>query len=219
MSSIWKWLIPVGVVGGLVAVATMGHAAAGPAHLSAGKPMPDALKKSVDSALQSADPIVMRGLAAKVRQLGYAGQAASLEAAALAIEQAISGTPPAARAGTTRAALPAPGSERELAGRVALLYTGARAGSEGKEAQDTLRRFQTLETRRGFYKGNVDGLYGAKSARALASDHHIVPPVPLYWPRKEPEVTKRDYRALLQKLAQRDPQRAEEWNRAAAAVA
>jgi len=218
--SVWKWLIPVGVVGGIVAVTHYAHAATGAPQLPAGKPMPEALKKSIDSALQSADPLVMRGLSSKVRQLGYPGQADSLEQAALAIEQAISGTPPAAKPGALRrTALPAPGSERELAGRVALLYTGARMGQEGKEAQDTLVRFQTVEAQRGFYKGNVDGLYGAKSATALARDHHIIPPNPLYWPRKDPEGMKRQYRAMLQKQASGDPQRAEEWNRAAAAVA
>jgi len=69
--SIWKWLLPVGVVGGIFAVTHMAHAST-PAHaqLGSGKPMPDALKKSVDSALQSADPIVMRGLASKLHQLG-----------------------------------------------------------------------------------------------------------------------------------------------------
>lgn len=212
------WLIPVAAVAGLFGVVSVAHAMHGPAQVG---PMPDALKKKVAAALASADPARMRKVAAEVKSDGYPAQAATLETAANAIEAKIRSTPAVTKETISPKAESQPVSpdERKLAGRVALAFTGQTAGSEGAEAQALLKRYQEVEKAREFYKGNIDGLWGPKSGLSMALDHHIVPPPPLYWPKKNTAAVKQTYKANLRQLGAADPQRAEEWNQAANAIA
>jgi hypothetical protein len=71
---------------------------------------------------------------------------------------------------------------------------------------------------RGFYVGNIDGLYGPKSALALANDQQIVPPKPLYYAKKDPKAARDAYVSALLAYAAKDPQRREEWQAAAVAA-
>ncbi len=211
------WLIPVTAIGAVVGLASVAHAKHGPAQVG---PMPDGLKKKIAAALAGAEPEAMRRLAASLRSEGYPAQASSLENAANAIEAKIRATPNVTKENVHPKAerQPVSSDERKLAGRVALAFTGKTAGTEGADAQTLLKRYQEIEKARDFYKGNIDGLYGPKSALSLALDHQIVPPLPLYWPKKNMPGVKQNYRANLRQLAQGDPQRAEEWNQAASAV-
>jgi len=205
--------------------------AGGAAYLMSGghdnsKPVPPAVVQQVAAAIKTGDPAVMRDVAAVVRKAGYAAQATSLEGAASELEAAIKGTP-ATRAGRTadpaqgRGKLnPAPRADstaaRRQAGQVAQLLASmtlaeARASAAVKSA---VSDFELLERSRGFYIGNIDGLYGPKAALALATDHGIVPPHPLYWPKKDPKGAKAVYQSQLARFASADPQRREEWQQA-----
>jgi|SRR5882672_1325113 len=212
------WLIPVAAVGGLFGLVSVAHAMHGPQQVG---PMPEALKKKIAHALAGADPSKMRSVASEARSDGYPGQAQTLENAANAIEARIRATPNVTKETLHPKAESQPVSpdERKLAGRVALAFTGQTAGTEGADAQALLKRYQEIEKAREYYRGNIDGLYGPKSALSLALDHHIVPPPPLYWPRKASAASKQNYIANLRQLAAGDSQRAEEWNQAANAIA
>lgn len=220
MGAVAKVLVSLGVVGAIVGVVQYAHAASEP-------DATPAIRQQVTKALASADPAVMRKLATSLRQQGYTEQAKSLETAATEVERGIKGAGGAAAAvGKVKKALgagakvsPAHSPQRSLAGQVALAFTGAKAGSEGQAAQELLKRFQREEVTRKFYVGNIDGLYGPKSALALAFDHGIVPPTPLYWPKANMAAAKVAYAAKLNSKAAKDPQRAEEWHQAASLVA
>lgn len=203
------------VVGGVAAVA----AVVGIAHvaMAASEPdtIPQTLRVQIAKALAGADPDQMRALATSLRQQGYSAQATSLENAAAEVEQGIKAAGGKALPAPRKSGSPAKPAQRSLAGKVALAYTGATKYKEGAEAQNLLKVFQQEEKTRGFYQGNIDGLYGAKSALALAFDHGIVPPTPLYWPKKDEAGAKRAYAAKLLTKVQKDPQRAEEWQAAA----
>lgn len=190
--------------------------------------VPDRIVKAVAAAIKSGDPTVMRSVAGTLRTEGFSKQAASLEDAASELANAISSTP-AAKAGKAQAPVkgragtlnPAPradsASARRQAGALAqLLSSMTLAEARGSAAvQAAVRDFQSLEKSRGHYIGNLDGLYGPKSALALAADHGIVPPHPVYWPKKDPKGAKAVYQAQLARFASADPQRREEWNQAA----
>jgi hypothetical protein len=94
-----------------------------------------------------------------------------------------------------------------LASRLTLMLMGTRPGSEDRTL---LRAFQAQEGLR------PSGVYGLRTAEALAVNYGIVPPAPRYWGRRgDPDAgTKVAYNAFLETFAQRDPQRAEEWRRA-----
>ncbi len=189
--------------------------------------VPARVVNAVAAAIKSGDPTVMRSVAGTLRNEGFAKQAASLEDAATELANAISSTP-AAKPGKALAAAtgrgklnPAPkadsASARRVAGALAqLLSSMTLAQARASTAlQAAVKDFQLQEKQRGFYVGNIDGLYGAKSALALATDHGIVPPHPVYWPKKDPKSAKAVYQAQLAKYAAADPQRREEWNQAA----
>ena len=177
--------------------------------------MPANLIALVNAAVESADPTVMRATAAKVRQAGFPVAATSLESAALAVEQAIANTP-ATRAGVNPAPKADDPDARALAGRLAQLLSGLSL-ADARNSQDVknlVLAFEAQEKRRGFYVGNLDGLYGPKAALTLAQDHGIVPPHPLFWPKKNASAAKAAYKNALAVFVSSDPQRAEEWTQA-----
>jgi hypothetical protein len=177
--------------------------------------MPANLVTLVNASVESADPTIMRATAAKIRAAGFPAAANSLEAAALIVQKAIDATP------ATRATVnPAPKADdpdaRALAGRLAQLLSGLSL-SDARNSQDVknlVLAYEAQEKRRGFYVGNLDGIFGPKAALTLAQDHGIVPPHPLYWPKKDPAGAKRTYKASLATFVASDPQRAEEWTQA-----
>lgn len=59
------------------------------------------------------------------------------------------------------------------------------------------------------------GFYGPSTALSLARSYGIVPPKPLYWTESRTGKSKANYRDALRALAANDPQRSEEWLRAA----
>lgn len=190
--------------------------------------VPQKVINSVAAALKSDDPEVMQSVAAQLRSQGYAAQAASLEDAAKELQAAITSTPaakpgkalePVKGKGATRVN-PAPRADdpqaRRQAGQLAQLLTSitpadARTSAAVKAA---VTDFQRLEKSRRFYVGNIDGLYGPKTAIVFAQDHGIVPPRPLFWSKKDPKGAKAVYVAQLQRFADADPQRREEWQQA-----
>lgn len=190
--------------------------------------VPARVVQAVAAAIKSGDPTVMRSVAGTLRTEGFATQAASLEDAAAELANAISGTP-TAKAGkamppvTGRGAgtvNPAPradsASARRQAGMLAQLLSSMTLaeGRSSAAVKAAVTDFEVLEKQRGFYVGNIDGLYGPKLAVALATDHGIVPPHPLFWPKKDPKGAKAVYKAQLARFASADPQRREEWTQA-----
>jgi hypothetical protein len=236
-----KAIIPLGLaaVAALALASGSAHATAGAAPKPSRKTseLSAAELDQIRTVLASADPERMRSLAKELRSKGFTDQATDLESAANAVQAAISGTPSVSpsspgAAGPTLPSISLPGGGtvraspgiagistsgtgdpgRALAGRTALALTGAVKGSEDKAL---VAAFQTQERSRGVYDGKIDSLYGPKSALALALDWSIVPPAPLYWPAANAAASKTAYRAALMGFAAKDPQRAEEWSRAA----
>jgi len=183
--------------------------------------VPPAIVKAIAAALKSGDPTVMHAVAVKLRSEGYAQQAASLESAAKELQAAINATPASAPGRRTERSLnPAPRADdpdaRRQAGQLAQLLSGM-SPAEARTSdvvQAAVKDFQLLERARKFYVGNIDGLYGPKSALVLAQDHGIVPPQPLFWPKKDKPGSQANYRAQLARFADADPQRREEWQQA-----
>lgn len=193
----------------------------------AGAAVPERVVKAVAAAIKSGDPTVMRSVAGTLRTEGFAPQAASLEDAATELANAITSTP-AAKPGKAMAPAkgkggvnPAPKADstsaRRQAGALAQLLSSMTIGEarSSTAVQAAVKDYELLEKQRGHYVGNIDGLYGPKAALTLASDHGIVPPHPLYWPKKDPKGAKAVYQAQLARFAAADPQRREEWNQAA----
>lgn len=177
--------------------------------------MPAALVKEVNAAVESAEPGVMRQVAAKIRKAGFPVAATSLEAAANDVEAAINKVP-ATRAGVNPAPKADDPEARALAGRLAGLLSGMSA-AEARTAdavKNLVLAFQGQEKKRRFYIGNLDGLYGPKTALALVQDHGIVPPPPLFWPQKTVAASQAAYKQVLGQYMAADPQRAEEWAQA-----
>jgi hypothetical protein len=134
------------------------------------------------------------------------------QAAEKVLEQATAILPKPAAAATGPTS-----SERTLAGQVALSLRNAKKGSEDKAL---VRRFQAQE---GIVnsQGVNDGLYGTSTGLVLADKYDIVPPKPLYWGTKAGGYAsllsdKSSWRSAMMAHAKADPQRAEEWARAAA---
>lgn len=218
------------IIGSVALAGTAAYLLSQPHHTSVtpttGAQVPHTVVAAVAAAIKSGDPSVMRSVAATVRAQGYDAQATSLEGAATELEAAIRQTP-VARAGSAAPAVkgrgqvnPAPradsSSARKQAGQLAQLLSSmtlaeARSSAAVKAA---VKDFQLLEQQRKFYVGNIDGLYGPKSALILAQDHGIVPPHPLFWPKKDPKGAKAVYQTQLARFASADPQRREEWNQA-----
>lgn len=59
------------------------------------------------------------------------------------------------------------------------------------------------------------GFYGPSTALSLARSYGIIPPKPLHWTESRTGKSKANYRDALRSLAAVDPQRSEEWLRAA----
>lgn len=205
------------VGGGLYLLMSGGH--------DQSKPVPESVVRAVAAALKSGDPSVMRSVAATIRSDGFAPQAASLEGAADELEAAIRSTPQA-KPGQAQYLMnkgklnPAPRADsaqaRRNAGALAqLLASMSPADARGSAAvKQAVTEYQGQEKSRGFYQGNLDGLYGPKTAISLANDHGIVPPMPLYFSKKDPKGAKAAYVAQLARFADADPQRREEWEQA-----
>lgn len=189
------------------------------------KPVPESVVRAVAAALKSGDPSVMRSVASTIRSDGFAPQAASLEDAASELEAAIKGTPQA-KPGQAQYPMgrgkpnPAPRADdaqaRRNAGALAqLLASMSSSDARGSAAvKQAVTDYQRQEVARGFYQGNLDGLYGPKTALSLATDHGIVPPCPLYFSKKDPKGARAAYVAQLARFADADPQRREEWEQA-----
>lgn len=207
------------VVGGLAAAAGAWWLFSGD-HGSAGD-VPKDVVEAVARAVKSGDPAVMHQVATSLRKQGFAAQAASLESAAKELDGAIGATPharpgarlpgkvnPAPRADSTPA--------RKQAGQLARLLSSMTPAQARQDpfVKASVTDYQRQEQQRRFYVGNIDGLYGPKSALTLAQDHGIVPPRPLYWPKKDPKGAKQVYIAQLARFADADPQRGEEWRQA-----
>lgn len=219
---------PLIMIGSALGLGVLGWAVFGRAdskHPADGAAVPNSVVLAVAAAIKSGDPATMKQVAAKLRADGYSAQASSLEEAAVELAAAINGTPetragralPAPRVGLPN---PAPRADstaaRQQAGALAQLLAGmtvAQAHGSSKVAAAT-RDYQTLEKKRGFYVGNIDGQYGPKTALTLANDHGIVPPEPVFWPKKDPATAKKVYATNLARFAAADPQRSEEWTQA-----
>jgi peptidoglycan hydrolase-like protein with peptidoglycan-binding domain len=101
----------------------------------------------------------------------------------------------------------APDPERALAARLTHMLVTAPRGAEDR----TL--VALFQSRNGL---RPTGYYGPSVALALAQRFGIVPPAPIYWTESRTGKAKSNYRDALRMLAERDPQRSEEWLRAAA---
>lgn len=214
------------IIGGAAVLGLVGWALSDHGTPSSGA-VPDRIVKAVAAAIKSGDPTVMRSVAGTLRTEGFAAQATSLEDAASELANAISSTP-ATKPGKALAPVsgrdkvnPAPRADstaaRRQAGALAQLLSSMTPGEarSSTSVQAAVKDYELLERQRGHYVGNIDGLYGPKAALTLASDHGIVPPHPLYWPKKDPKGSKQVYQAQLARFATADPQRREEWNQAA----
>lgn len=78
----------------------------------------------------------------------------------------------------------------------------------GQEDRELVRSFQEHNELR------ETGVYNPSTAACLAVKYGLVPPAP-YWPKRGRVEAKEKYRALLNRIADRDPQRAEEFRKAA----
>lgn len=105
-----------------------------------------------------------------------------------------------------------PSPKRALAARLThALFSAEEQGLPlGSEDTSLVRLFQATEGQK------ASGFYGPGTAVVLAGRYGIVPPKPLYWPSTGTTRSKQNYREQLASFAAMDPQRAEEWIRAAA---
>jgi peptidoglycan hydrolase-like protein with peptidoglycan-binding domain len=99
----------------------------------------------------------------------------------------------------------APNPRRALAARV---YNMLAMAPRGGEDRYLVALYQTQEGLK------PTGYYGPSVALSLAQSYGIVPPKPLYWTESRTSKSKANYRDAMRMLAERDPQRVEEWQRA-----
>ena len=109
---------------------------------------------------------------------------------------------------------PSPGRDKALASSLYLALRYARKGTPS-EPRPLLQKFQEQEGLQ-----IVDGSYNSETAAAMADRYNLVPAKPFYWGRKggSPDVARKDraqYQAHMMVLADRDPQRSDEWRNAA----
>lgn len=95
--------------------------------------------------------------------------------------------------------------DRSLAARLALHLSTHEPGTEDRELVAEYQRGEGL---------NATGNYGAATAISLVA-FGFVPPRPFFWPRKDRDRVRARYRLTLLEQSKRDPQRADEWERAA----
>lgn len=120
--------------------------------------------------------------------------------------------PPLAMPTPTPAPAPTIDANRARAEALALKMKFA---VKGKEDKTQVGEFQKVER-----LSRTDGSYGSETALALADRYGIVPPKPLYWGKKGGDYQtlvndKKTYSTHLLVLADKDPQRADEWRAAA----
>ena len=206
------FLLGLLAVGGLLAFS--GGKKTGPGSVDTAN-IPAALVAQINASLTTGDPAVMRKVAGTVRSAGFPAAASSLEDAARTTEAAMNAVPPT-RAGVNIAPKADSQEARDLAGKLAGVLSGQSVADARNSAavKALVTAYQQQEKKRGFYVGNIDGLFGPKSALTLAKDHGIVPPHPLYWPKKDAAAAKRSYKASLAPYVAADSQRAEEWAQA-----
>jgi peptidoglycan hydrolase-like protein with peptidoglycan-binding domain len=181
----------------------------------------------VVEAVRTGDPDVMRRLATELEAEGYTEQAMNLRRAAdvAAWLNPRPGTPVTAGDPLRAPRVPRPWSP--LPGLVepmvvmpeldparleaqAVVRELSRA-APGKEDRELVRRFQG---RNGL---KASGNYTPATAMCIAEEYALVPPTP-YWPTNGRVKAKANYKARLLAIAARDPQRAEEFRRAASKV-
>jgi hypothetical protein len=118
---------------------------------------------------------------------------------------------------TAPAPTPAPSASAAnraaFAGRTALMLQSSKKGTED---EGTVMAYQQQENLR-----KQDGKYGSETGLSFANTYDIVPPKPFYWGTKAGGYSsyvadKKQYKAALLRKAAADPQRSEEWTRAAA---
>lgn len=192
---------------------------------------PKSVVDVIVAAVASKDPAKMRQVADQIDAQGYPVQADDLRKAAdiaaflksTGLTMPTSGEPPKKLQGDElagpsrpRAWSPAPGLidpmepepevnvKRLLAQRVVTEMEKPR----GTENRDAVRAFQAANGLK------ASGNYTPATAMCVAVSYGLVPPTP-YWPAKGRVKARTNYVALLHQLADRDPQRAEEWTRAA----
>jgi hypothetical protein len=193
-----------------------------------GAPVPSAATiAAITAAMASADPDKMRAVANDLEAQGFRDQANTLRAAADAVQAAMRAAPTVQTGQAGIPTVPIPGAaqgaplplpavqtvdpQRALAAALNLEVAASAKGSENKAL---VLQYQRQENARGKAVGKEDGLYGPKTALTLATDWGLVPTKPLYWP-VNPTPAQQAYKKALLAVAALDPQRAEEWARAA----
>lgn len=99
--------------------------------------------------------------------------------------------------------------EQALASRLAFEMSTKPRGEEDRQLVQLFQAKENLKT---------SGMYNASTAAVLAEKYGIVPPSPRYWTDSHTRKSKANYRAMLLRHAESDPQRREEWEQAARAV-
>lgn len=99
-----------------------------------------------------------------------------------------------------------PNPRRALASRLLNHLSMAPAGGEDRTLVMLYQQQEGLKP---------TGFYGPSTALSLARSYGIVPPKPLHWTESRTGKSKSNYRDALKAIAAADPQRAEEWLRAA----
>lgn len=100
-----------------------------------------------------------------------------------------------------------------FAGQTALMLQGATKATADEAMVQSYQQQNNLRKQ--------DGKYGSETGLSLANTYDIVPPKPFYWGTKAGGYAsyvadKKAYKSALLSKASADPQRAEEWTRAAA---
>jgi hypothetical protein len=226
--------LPLALVGiaGLAAfaLAAGGKPAAAPAPAPASSPsagLPQPILQRILDALASKDPNKMRAEATKLEAEGYTLQAGDLRRAAdlAAVAQGwgmLSGDAPAPRRApkTPQPYSPLPGIMEAVVADADLdpkrlqaqaLVLELMKKPRGQEDRELVADFQ----RRNGLKDS--GNYTPATGACLALRYGLVPPAP-YFPERGRVKSKANYRGVLLGIAARDPQRAEEFRKAAEQV-
>lgn len=198
-----------------------------------GDPPKDVLDQIV-AAVKSRDPAKMRKTADDLDAKGYPIQADDLRKAAdiaaflnstglsmpsaspAPTDPSVQGDVPQHGPARPKAWSPAPGLIGEMEpeidvnrGRlIAQRLVREMEKPRGEEDRDVVRAFQVANGLK------ASGNYTPATAMALAVKFGLVPPAP-YWPKNGRVKARKNYVGLLRQLAERDPQRAEEWQLAA----
>lgn len=200
---------------------------------------PPSVLERVVAAVQTNDPVAMRAEATKLEADGYPVQANDLRRSADVLAIALSMQPPSITLPrATRAPVPgqpkmegdalrAPRSPQPyspLPGILPAMMAKPEIDPQRIQAQALINNLmkyprgqEDRELVRSFQEQNElreTGVYNPSTAACLAVKYGLVPPAP-YWPKRGRVEAKEKYRALLNGIADRDPQRAEEFRKAA----